>query len=113
MARRRSSLTNEARLVPLNHDWPGNVRELRNRIARARACVMADGSMIAPIDLFPELRLADLPQPDLARARAATDAEQIEKALARTGGSVGEAARLLGISRTALWKRRSSPPTDR
>lgn len=99
-------ITDKARLALLNHDWPGNVRELRNRIARAS--VMADGPLIGPADLFPELRLADLPQPDLAGARAAADAKEIDRALAQTGGNVGEAAKLLGISRTTLWKRRSS-----
>lgn len=100
----------EARLALVNHDWPGNVRELRNRIARAG--VMVDGPLIGPADLFPEQRLADLPKTDLARARAAADAAVIEKALVQTGGNVGEAAKLLGVSRTTLWKRRSSAVAD-
>ncbi len=94
----------------MNHDWPGNVRELWNRIARAG--VMVDGPLIGPADLFPEQRLADLPKTDLARARAAADAAVIEKALVQTGGNVGEAAKLLGVSRTTLGKRRSSAVAD-
>lgn len=103
---RAKQLADDARPVLLNHDWPGNVRELRNRIARA--CVMSDGALIGPGDLFPEQRLADMPKPNLSRARAAADAVEIEKALAQTGGHAGQAAKLLGISRTTLWKRRSS-----
>ncbi|MEN5081777.1 sigma-54 dependent transcriptional regulator [Bosea sp. TWI1241] len=104
-------LSAEADTALMSHDWPGNVRELRNRIARA--CVMADGPVIGPGDLFPERRLADVPRPDLSRARAAADAAEIEKALAQAGGNLGEAAKLLGISRTTLWKRRSSGGVDR
>ena len=104
-------LAEEAHSVLLNHGWPGNVRELRNRIARA--CVMANGPLIGPADLFPEQRLAASPNPDLSRARAAAEAAEIEKALAQTGGNATEAAKLLGISRTTLWKRRSSAAVEK
>jgi len=88
------------------HDWPGNVRELRNRIERAVA--LSDGPEIGLADLFPEAAL-DAPMAassgslDAAMDGAARDA--IRDALRRAGGSRAEAARLLGISRTTLWKR--------
>lgn len=98
--------TDAARLAMLGHDWPGNIRELRNRIERAR--LMAEQDLLGPADLFPEMRLSELPRPNLARARLDADADQIAKALAQTNGNLGEAAKLLGISRTTLWKRRSA-----
>ncbi len=91
------------------HDWPGNVRELRNRIERAAA--LADGEAIGAADLFPEQALEEAPAPageaqgPLAAALDAATRAAIEEALARAGGSRAEAARLLGISRTTLWKR--------
>ncbi len=92
------------------HTWPGNVRELRNRIERAAALV--DGDRIGVADLFPEERL-DVPMPaTLADAREQAELEQIERALALSGGRVSEAARRLGISRTTLWKRRRKPLDD-
>ena len=88
-----------------DHDWPGNVRELRNRIERAAA--LADGPEIAPADLFPEQRLAPEPgsQPLLGAALEGATRAAIADALQRAGGNRAEAARLLGISRTTLWKR--------
>ncbi len=91
----------------LRHDWPGNVRELRNRIQRA--AVMGPSSTVEAGDLFPELQLVSLTSEDgqsLAGARRRAEAELIEEALRASGGRVGAAAKLLGISRTTLWKRR-------
>ncbi|MCW5652821.1 sigma-54 dependent transcriptional regulator [Hydrogenophaga sp.] len=102
----------EAALAALQgHAWPGNVRELRNRIERAVALVDGDG--ITPQDLFPEQRL-DMPvAPEtLADAREQAELDQIDRALALSGGRVSEAARRLGISRTTLWKRRRKGPPD-
>jgi DNA-binding NtrC family response regulator len=92
-----------------DHDWPGNVRELRNRIERAVA--LADGEEIGAGDVFPELDL----EPRQAEAGAGgslldslvgeATRGAIQDALRRAGGHRGEAARLLGISRTTLWKR--------
>jgi DNA-binding NtrC family response regulator len=89
-----------------DHDWPGNVRELRNRIERAAA--LADGEEIGPADLFPENRLeaaapSGLPLLDVALHGATRAA--VTEALQRAGGNRAKAARLLGISRTTLWKR--------
>ena len=90
----------------LEHDWPGNVRELRNRIERAVA--LAAGERILCSDLFPDLAVAsETGQPErfltLSAVRAAAERRQIERALTETANSPGEAARLLGISRTTLW----------
>ncbi|MDQ1077802.1 sigma-54 dependent transcriptional regulator [Pseudoroseomonas cervicalis] len=87
----------------LSHDWPGNVRELRNRIERA--LVLSEGGSLETADLFPE-RGAEAPRlPSLAEARDAAEAEHIRRVLARSGGRIGDAAQLLGISRTTLWER--------
>lgn len=85
------------------HDWPGNGRELRARLARA--VESAAGDWIGPADLFPELGALDAEPGTLAEARDRAESRQILHALARTGGRIGAAARLLGVSRTTLWEK--------
>ena len=92
----------------LEHDWPGNVRELKNRVERAVA--FAAGERILCSDLFPDLAVTnEAGQSErfltLAAVREAAERRQIERALAETAHSPGEAARLLGISRTTLWEK--------
>ncbi|MBO1073632.1 sigma-54-dependent transcriptional regulator [Roseomonas marmotae] len=87
----------------LAHDWPGNVRELRNRVERAM--VLAEGTRLEAADLFPERRTQEAPPLSLAEARDAAEREHIRRVLARAGSRVGDAAQLLGISRTTLWER--------
>lgn len=84
------------------HDWPGNGREVRARIRRAVEA--AEGDWLFPADLFPEA-LSDPGFLSLAEARDAAERRQIIAALERTSGQVGEAARILRISRTTLWER--------
>lgn len=85
------------------HDWPGNGRELRSRLHRALA--MTEGEYIFPADLFPERAVAGAPLTSLAEARDAAERNQIIAALDLCHGHVGEAAKLLKISRTTLWEK--------
>ncbi|MEX0730982.1 MAG: sigma-54 dependent transcriptional regulator [Aquisalimonadaceae bacterium] len=86
------------------YDWPGNVRELINRIRRAT--VLCDHPLITPSDL-------DLDRPQLqaqrrivtlAKAREEAEKAAIQAALARYKHNYSLAARLLGISRTTLYR---------
>jgi DNA-binding NtrC family response regulator len=77
------------------YPWPGNVRELRNVIRRA--CLLASDPVIDADDL------------GLATQSGAThedpDEKSIRDALADAEGVVSRAARALGISRQALYRR--------
>ena len=84
------------------HDWPGNGRELRARLMRAVEA--ATGDLVLPSDLFPE-RAANAPLRSLAEVRDSAERAQIIAALDRSGGQVGEAAKLLRVSRTTLWEK--------
>lgn len=100
-------LSAEAVAALQSHDWPGNIRELRNRIERAMA--LTEGPCLSRLDLFPEASL-DHARPQASPAtldEIVSDAlrTQVIEALRRAGNNRGEAARLLGISRTTLWKR--------
>lgn len=97
----QASLSSDALQALQKYAWPGNVRELKNRIARA--VVMADGALLQGSDLFPEQKLVD--KPDLAATRLNAEQRAIQQAISESGGHMGQAARLLGISRTTLWKK--------
>ena len=87
----------------LDHAWPGNVRELRNVVDYAFA--VGRGSELRRDQLPPELR--EGPEVLVAAPRGPGDeAEELRAALRRTGGHIGRAAELLGMSRTTLWRKR-------
>ena len=86
----------------VRHPWRGNVRELEHVVERA--VLLASGEEISPGDLF----LAPGTQgPALIERMTLDDAERhlIQRALNRCGGNVSEAARELGVSRSALYRR--------
>ncbi len=102
--------------------WPGNVREVKNVVEYAAAVSASD--VAGPADLPPEITAPDAApagrSPDAApsggrptsgrrRAGVAPDeAARVRRALEETDGNVGEAARLLGMSRPTFWRRRKA-----
>jgi DNA-binding NtrC family response regulator len=87
----------------LAHPWPGNVRELHHAIERA--VLMARGGRITAQDLG--LARTDGAARTALEHMTLEDAERylIRQALDRAGGNVSEAARALGLSRSALYRR--------
>jgi DNA-binding NtrC family response regulator len=85
----------------LRHPWPGNVRELEHAIERS--VLMATGITVAPGDLG--LRRSQ----DGAQSLENMGLEDVEAFLIRKAvsryGSVTEAAKALGLSRSALYRR--------
>lgn len=81
------------------HPWPGNIRELKNVVLLAAENVV--GNVITASDLLishssPETK-------DSLRLRNPSDERQkIADALAKTGGNITQAAKLLDIARTTL-----------
>jgi len=104
----RPKRLSEAALARLQqHDWPGNVRELRNLVERL--LIMAPGEVITDADVEQYLdvrpspaRLQGLP---LKAARERFEREYIEAAVARAGGNMSQAARLLGLERSHLYRK--------
>ena len=83
------------------HPWPGNVRELENRMKRA--VVMADGRTIEAADLELAAAAGETPDLDLRAARLRAEREVLQKAIARSNGTLATAAKLLGVSRPTLY----------
>ena len=101
------TISDEVLKLLLAYDWPGNVRELEN--ALGRACVVSSAA---------ELQVRDLPTNLTGAPRALTAAptngiipiSEMEKqtilnALAQTSGDKMQAARLLGIGKTTLYRK--------
>jgi DNA-binding NtrC family response regulator len=86
----------------LDHGWPGNIRELDHSIERA--VLMASGPSIRPAELALKSggagpgRIEDLTLEEVEKTL-------IQKALARYDGNVSQAAKALGLSRSALYRR--------
>jgi DNA-binding NtrC family response regulator len=100
-ARRGLTLDAGAAQALLTHNWPGNVRELDHAVERG--VLLAQGATVRAGDLGlrppgPPARLEDL---TLAEAERAI----IDRALSRFGGNVSQAAKALGLSRSALYRR--------
>jgi DNA-binding NtrC family response regulator len=96
------SLDAEALRALLAHPWPGNVRELDHVLERA--VLMARGKVLEAGDLG--LR-APAGGPTALEQMTLDEVERvlIQKALARHGGNVSDAAKTLGLSRSALYRR--------
>jgi DNA-binding NtrC family response regulator len=91
-----------------DHAWPGNVRELKHVIERAYEA--AAGEPLALTHLPNELleRPALTPQDVSGRRPTLEEVERryIAATLQHVRGNQTEAARMLGISRKALWEKR-------
>src|SRR5689334_858322 len=99
----------EALAVLKNYDWPGNIRELEHTIERAvllgkesrialedlPSNVVADGhsSVVLAQALTKQLTLRDL------------EREYVAKVLDATNGNKTEAAKILGVDRTTLYRK--------
>jgi two-component system response regulator AtoC len=111
-----TGLTSTAERVLLNARWDGNVRELKNVIERA--CMLADGTLISERELAgafgPETPLSlqrhRSVEPIARSPEAPAPLDEIERdhildVLKQVNGNRMAAARVLGISRRALYRR--------
>ncbi|MBB1075188.1 sigma 54-interacting transcriptional regulator [Rhodoferax sp. 4810] len=116
------------------HPWPGNVRELENLVERG-VILACQGGMIEVEHLFPNLpqtvqtsfdvngQLTELPSAldddlsarilDSGSSLDDIEARVLNHAVARAGGNLSQAARLLGLSRAQLaYRQKRSQERD-
>ncbi|MEM5817083.1 MAG: helix-turn-helix domain-containing protein, partial [Desulfitobacterium hafniense] len=88
-----------------SYSWPGNVRELENCLAGMVA--MCNGSLLTVRDLPPEVResLSEKTEDEDVSLLASQTRQIILQALVKTDGKILPASRLLGISRTTLYRK--------
>ncbi len=87
------------------HPWPGNVRELRNVIERA---TILSPSRVLDLDTLPERlreRISAVPVLGGDFSLEQVEQEHLLRVLARAP-TLDEAARLLGIDASTLWRKR-------
>ncbi|MFN8178192.1 MAG: sigma-54 dependent transcriptional regulator [bacterium] len=99
-----------ARRALAAYDWPGNLRELRNVLERA--VILAGEGPIGLVEVHTPQRAPSFAAPPGPAADAGEDStlsqaeeRMIREALAKAGGNKSKAARLLGITRRALYGR--------
>lgn len=109
----RAEITDAAVSALSSYDWPGNVRELRNVLERGLTMGEETGLLDADA-IFKVLprksgRLqpvgAAQPARPLAQVLAEAEHQAIEAALVASRGNRSRAARILGISRSALYEK--------
>jgi DNA-binding NtrC family response regulator len=118
-------LTAPAERLLVSAPWEGNVRELRNVVERA--CILAEGDLISEKDLGVSLPAANEAPPSMAppsfsealvqvqaegappasdqESLATIERDHIMRTLRRAGGNKKAAAKMLGLSRRALYRR--------
>jgi two-component system response regulator HydG len=112
-----SGLTAPAERLLLNARWDGNVRELKNVIERA--CMLAEGTVLSERELAggfgpePHLAMRSLRPVESPAPRSGHETAPLEdierghivEVLRQVNGNRMAAAKLLGISRRALYRR--------
>lgn len=102
-----TGISDQALQVLRDHDWPGNVRELEHVLERA--CVLCDTTTITSDHLPLELQEKERPARPLQPAEKLLEEENEEvriiNTLNRTFGNKAQAARLLGIDRSTLYRK--------
>ncbi len=100
--KRLTGFESGAMQILLEHPWPGNIRELDHAIERS--VLMAPGPLVKPGDLGLRPsgggggRLEDMSLEEV-------ECFLIKKAMTRFDGNVSQAAKALGLSRSALYRR--------
>ncbi len=104
-------LSDDALKAMMSYDWPGNVRELENCLERTYA--FTSGPLIHLTDLPNEI--ANLPLPDSSNGNghghsrivpiAELEKQTILRAITDLNGDKLQAARLLGIGKTTLYRK--------
>jgi PAS domain S-box-containing protein len=98
---RKLALTSKALDELTRYNWPGNIRELQNVIERILATLK--GSKI-DYEIVRQ-HLEDQHETDIRSQVIRDEIEEIREAIILTRGNHTEAARILGISRSTLWRK--------
>ena len=103
-------LTPDAVSALERHSWPGNVRELKHTIERAVLSMQAGRTELdardLPLELFADAASIYEGDRDGRPTLETVERRYIELVLRHVKDNQSEAARILGISRKALWEKR-------
>ncbi len=89
------------------YNWPGNIRELKNFCERM--VILMSGQTIGesnlPAEIYQQQQAASFSLPDSGIVLEKLEAELIHQAMDKSRGNQSKAARLLGLTRSALLYR--------
>ncbi|MFN4260781.1 MAG: sigma-54-dependent transcriptional regulator [Gemmataceae bacterium] len=101
----RSRIEEDALQALMQYDWPGNVRELANVLERAQ--ILAENHVITLDDLPETIVAADRPAEagsEHAQSLREVERRHVQAILQQEKGNKVQAAKVLGISRRALYR---------
>ena len=98
------TLSNEAFKVLESHSWPGNVREIQHTLERG--VILSDSDIIEPSNF----NLSEIPIEPAVKEFENLNLQNIErilvqKAIDKNEGNISKAAKELGLTRAALYRR--------
>ena len=96
------SFSKDALSLLNSYDWPGNVRELYNIIERA--VIISNGTVITE-ELLDTIGDFIPKKSSLLTYKEETQVNQIKEALIESNGNISEAANILNIDRSTLYRR--------
>ena len=100
---RSGAFTARATLSLLAYRWPGNVRELANAVLHG---AVLSGDRDVDVEHLPREVLLPTPSSDPAlQSLSEIENEHVLRVLEACGGRQADAARVLGIGRTTLWRK--------
>jgi transcriptional regulator with PAS, ATPase and Fis domain len=85
-----------------NYSWPGNVRQLQHMMERLT--ILAPQGRIDEAAVKEAIELTE-PRDSASDTLADTEADQIRRVMAATGGNKSRAAKILGIERKTLYRK--------
>ena len=100
----------ESLQLMMSYDWPGNVRELENMLERAinqneENQIDLTGLIVPDDEKHQEVKTPKTRQEGLRKSVDQKERDLILNALTRAGGNKAEAARILNIQRSVLYKK--------
>jgi len=89
--------------ILMSYRWPGNVRELENAIEHA--FVLVKGKLLTANLLPAEIVSAVQPGGNIGSSKPGyVTKEELQSALVKAGWNKAKAARMLGVTRTTVWR---------
>jgi DNA-binding NtrC family response regulator len=88
-----------------DYAWPGNIRELKNVIERHVALADHEPMTLEELGKVGEPRLAEEPDSGDWPSLKELESRYIQKVLAHTHGNREQAAEMLGINKSTLWRK--------
>jgi transcriptional regulator with PAS, ATPase and Fis domain len=98
----QAKITESALRALENYSWPGNVRQLQHMIERL--VIVTPQGRIDEAAVREAIELTE-PRDTASESLADTEADQIRRVLAATGGNKSRAAKILGIERKTLYRK--------